>query len=377
MFHDHPAFAPIRKLLLDPQVSEIMINGPWWIYVERGGRMEATGLQFESVEQLNFLVERMLEPSGRTVSTAAPYADFCLPDGSRANVVIPPIAVDGATITIRKFAKSFNEVADLINVGTLSERMARLLSAAVAGRLNILFSGAAGTGKTTTLGVLSAHIPASERIITIEDTAELQLRQKHVVRLECRRANLEGRGEVTMAELLRNALRMRPTRIIIGEVRGAEAVDMLQAIQTGHDGCLAVLHASTPADTISRLETMLLSHGVQLPLWALHRQIASAIDLVVQHDMRPDGSRKITHVTEICGVEDEHVILRDLFEYAQSGHDSDGRETGQWTCRGGEPVFLDKCTKRGVEIPPEVYAAGSEPSKSRPCPRHRPPPLPP
>lgn len=360
MFHDHPAFGPIRELLLDPQVSEIMINGPRQIFVERAGWMELTARRFESAEQLNVLIDRMLKPTGRAVSTASPYVDFCLPDGSRANVVIQPIAVNGAAITIRKALKTFTEIGDLLRIGTLSKRMAHVLSIAVKGRLNILFSGAAGTGKTTTLGILSAYIPESERIITIEDTAELQLRQRHVVRLECRRANLEGRGEVTLAELVRNALRMRPTRIIIGEVRGGEAVDMLQAILTGHEGCLAVIHASSPVDTISRIEMMALSHGVNLPLWAVHKQIASAIDLVVQHEIRPDGSRKITRITEVCGVESERVVLRDLFTYEPQGPDADGREKGRWTCPGGEPVFRQKCTARGIEVPPDLYAVGAE-----------------
>ena len=360
MFYDHPAFNPIRPLLLDPQVSEIMINGPSGIFVERNGQIEATDLRFDSIEQLNFLVDRMLKPTGRAVSTALPYVDFCLPDGSRANVIIPPIAIDGVSVTIRRPLGSLQEIGDLIRLGTLSKRMAQLLSAAVKGRANILFTGAAGTGKTTTLGILSAYIPESERIITIEDTAELRLRQRHVVRMECRRANLEGRGEVTMAQLVRNALRMRPTRIIIGEIRGEEAVDMLQAILTGHEGCLAVLHASSPVDTISRLEMMSLSAGAGLPLWAVHKQIASAIDLVVQHDIRPDGTRKITRITEVCGVESDRVILRDLFVYERSGQDEHGRETGRWTCGGGRPLFLQKCARRGIEIPPEIYDAGAD-----------------
>jgi len=362
MYYDHPAFKPIHDFLVDPHVSEIMINGPSQVFVERKGRMELTACRFEDEGQLNFMIERMLKPTGRAVSPAAPYVDFRLPDGARVNVTIAPIALAGSTVTVRKALANFTEIGDLIRIGTLTNRMAHLLIAAVKGRLNILFSGGAGTGKTTALGILSGYIPESERIITIEDTAELQLRQRHVVRLECRRANLEGRGEVTMGELVVNALRMRPTRIIIGEVRGDEAVDMLQAILTGHDGCLAVIHASSPVDAISRLEMMSLSRGLLLPLWAIHRQIASAIDLVVQHDIRPDGSRKITHITEVCGVEADSVILRDLFTYERQGADANGREQGRWTCPGGEPLCLEKCASRGVDIPPEVYAAGAEPS---------------
>jgi len=362
MYYDHPAFTPIREFLRDPFVSEIMINGPSQIFVERKGRMELTAWRFEDARQLDFMIERMLKPTGRSVSPAAPYVDFRLPDGSRVNVTISPIALDGATVTVRKALANYTEIADLLRAGTLSNRMAHLLIAAVKGRLNILFSGGAGTGKTTALGILGTYIPDTERIITIEDTAELQLRQRHVVRLECRRANLEGRGEVTMGELVVNALRMRPTRIIIGEVRGGEAVDMLQAILTGHQGCLAVVHASSPVDAVSRLEMMAMSSGLQLPLWAVHKQIAAAIDLVVQHDMRPDGSRKITRITEVCGVEGDGVILRDMFAYERLGVDASGRERGQWACTGGEPVCLAKCVMRGVEVLPEVYAAGADPS---------------
>ena len=365
MFYDHPAFKPIRQYLLDPEISEIMINGPSQIFVERQGRMELTAWRFDSAQQLSFLIEQLLKPTGRTVSPAAPYVDFRLPDGSRANVTIPPITLNGATVTIRKALKSLTGIEDLLRLGTLSTRMAHLLAAGIQGRLNMLFSGATGTGKTTTLGILSAYIPETERIITIEDTAELTLRQRHVVRMECRRANLEGRGEVTLGDLVVNSLRMRPTRIIIGEIRGAEAVDMLQAILTGHDGCLAVIHASSPVDAMSRLEMMSLSRGLQLPLWAIHKQVASAIDLVVQHDLRPDGSRKITHVTEVCGVEGDHMILRDLFLYERQGIDANGREMGQWTCPGGEPLFLEKCASRGVTLAPEIYAAGAEPSANQ------------
>jgi len=238
--------------------------------------------------------------------------------------------------------------------------MAHLLAAAVKGRANILFSGATGSGKTTTLQILSRHIPESERIVTIEDTAELHLQQQHVVRLECRHPNVEGKGAVTLAQLLRNALRMRPTRIIVGEVRGEEAVDMLQAISSGHEGCLAVLHASSPLDAISRLEMMSLSRGLMLPLWAIHKQIAAAIDLIVQHDQLTDGTRKITRITECTGVENDRVVLRDLFGYRRLRADESGHEIGEWVSSGGEPRFLKKLEKMGFTIPPEVYAEGSD-----------------
>jgi len=360
MFLDHPSVQPIRALMLDPEVTEIMINGPAQVYVERNGIMELHPLQFRDEEQLRVLIDALLQPSGRSVSSSTPFTDFRLPDGSRGNVVIPPLALNGPVVTIRKFTRHLTEVADLIRVGTLSKRMAYLLCAAVRGRANIVFSGAAGTGKTTTLGLLSRYIPDSERIVTIEDTAELQLQQKHVVRLECRRANLEGKGAVTMSQLVQNSLRMRPTRIIVGEIRGDEAVDMLQAISSGHQGCLAVLHASSPVDAISRLELMSLSRGLLLPLWAIHRQIAYAIDLIVQHELLTDGTRKITRITELAGVEDDEIVLRDLFEYRRRGTDDSGREAGEWICSGIEPRFLGKCEKLGVKVPPEVFARGSE-----------------
>ena len=357
---DHPAVEPIRDLMLDPEVTEIMINGPDQVYVERHGVMEPHALQFRDEEALYLLVGALLQPQGRSVSPSAPYVDFRLPDGSRGNVIVPPLAVNGPVVTIRKFTKQIAAVADLMRVGTLSKRMAHLLAAAVMGRANILFSGATGTGKTTTLGVLSRYIPDTERIITIEDTAELQLQQKHVVRLECRRANMEGKGGVTLSDLVKNSLRMRPTRIIVGEIRGDEAVDMLQAISSGHQGCLAVLHASSPLDAVSRLEMMSLSRGLMLPLWAIHKQIASAIDLIVQHEFLTDGTRKITRITELAGVEGEGIVLHDLVGYRRHGADKAGRETGEWVWSGVEPRFLRKCEKMGYKVPPEVYAAGSE-----------------
>jgi pilus assembly protein CpaF len=360
MFLDHPGIQPIRGLLTDPEVTEIMVNGPGQVFVERSGVMEPCPVRFRDDEQVHRLIEALLQPSGRAVSTASPFADFRLPDGSRGNVVIPPLALNGPVVTIRKFTRQLTKVNDLLRVGTLSKRMAYLLCAAVKARANIVFSGATGTGKTTTLGILSHYIPETERIITIEDTAELQLRQKHVVRLECRRANLEGKGAVTMGDLVRNSLRMRPTRIIVGEIRGDEAIDMLQAIASGHQGCLAVLHASSPLDAVSRLETMSLSRGLMLPLWAIHRQIAAAIDLVVQHELLPDGARKITRITELAGVTDGEVVLNDLFEYRRRGTDTAGREVGNWHCSGVRPHFLDKCEKMGIKVPPDVYAAGED-----------------
>jgi pilus assembly protein CpaF len=360
MFIDHPAVEPILPLMLDPEITEIMINGPSQVYVERHGVMEPYPLEFRDEQQLNLLIGALLQPSGRSVSASAPYVDFRLPDGSRGNVIISPLALNGPVITIRKFTKSLTKATDLIRAGTLSKRMAQLLATAVKGRANIIFSGATGTGKTTTLAILSRYIPDTERIITIEDTAELQLQQKHVVRLECRQANIEGKGAITLAHLVRNALRMRPTRIIVGEIRGDEAVDMLQAIASGHQGCLAVLHASSPLDAVSRLELMSLSRGLMLPLWAIHKQIAGAIDLIVQHEFLADGTRKITRVTELAGVENDRIILNDLFAYHRLGVDESGREKGEWVSGGARPRFLDKCEKLGFTLPPEAYAGGSE-----------------
>lgn len=359
-FLDHPALAPIRELMLDPGVTEIMINGPDQVYVERGGVIEPCPLKFAGEAALNQLIGALLLPAGRDVSSSTPYADFRLPDGSRGNVTVPPVSLGGPVVTLRKFTKTLAKVEDLIAAGTLSRRMAKLLGAAVRGRANILFTGAAGTGKTTTLGILSRFIPDSERIITIEDTAELRLQQKHVVRLECRHPNQEGKGEISLSQLVRNSLRMRPTRIIVGEIRGDEAMDMMQAISTGHQGCLAVLHASSPLDAVSRLETMLLSRGLLLPLWAIHRQIAAAIDLIVQHELLVDGTRKITFVTELAGVEGDRIVLRDLFEYRRRGVDASRRQTGQWACGGARPRFLDKCEKLGFTLPPQTYAEGTE-----------------
>ena len=359
MFIDHPGLAPVRHLLEDGQVTEIMINGPERAYVERGGRMEPVALDLTDAT-LDRLIQALLMPSGRTVSASSPYVDFRLPDGSRGNVVLPPLAVDGPAVTIRKFTRSLATVADLLKAGTLSRRMGHLLAAAVTGRANILFAGATGTGKTTTLNILSRYIPEGERIVTIEDTAELALQQQHVVRLECRGANVEGKGAVTLADLLRNTLRMRPTRIIVGEIRGAEALDMLQAIASGHQGCLAVLHASSPLDAVSRLEMMVLARGLMLPLWAIHRQIDGAVDLIVQHAMRPDGSRRITHITQCAGVEDDRVVLEDLFAYHRTGADDTGRETGEWVASGTRPRFLDRLARMGLTIPEDVYADGAD-----------------
>jgi pilus assembly protein CpaF len=350
-----PGFEPIRGLLADPAVSEIMINGPRRVFVERKGRMRPTDVTFADERQLRMLIETILRPTGRIADAQTPYTDCRLPDGSRVNIILPPLALDGPTVTIRKFSRTLMEVEDLVRIGTMTEPMATLLGAAVQARLNILFSGGTGTGKTTTLGILATRIPEAERVIVIEDTAELVLRQPHVVRLECRRANVEGTGEVTLEHLLKNSLRMRPSRILLGEIRGSEAIELLQAISSGHQGCLAVLHGSSPDDAISRLELMTLSRGLRLPLWAIYRQIAGAIDLILQHEVLLDGRRVITHVTEVVRAEEDHFVLQDLFRFDNRGPDESGKVLGEVECTGVQPTFLERLERAGVQLPDDLF----------------------
>ncbi|MDX1563991.1 MAG: ATPase, T2SS/T4P/T4SS family [Phycisphaeraceae bacterium] len=359
-FIDWPSVRPIRELMLDPQVTEIMINGPQAVFIERGGRMQQAEVSFESPEQLMALVDSLVDNSGRSVSVSRPYVDFTLPDGSRINVVVPPVAVAGAAITIRKFTKTLGSLEDLIRVGTLDERMAWLLCSAVTAKMNIIFSGATGSGKTTLLNILSGYIRDNERVVTVEDTAELTLRQANVVRLECRPPNLQNQGRVEMAELVRNALRMRPNRIIIGEIRGDEAVDLLTAISSGHEGCLSILHASSPRDALRRLEMFTLQRGLGMPLWAIHRQIAAAIDLIVQMEMLQDGTRRVTAISEVGDLEEDNQIgLRDLFTYEVSGYGQDGKVEGRFECAGVEPNFLIRFARQKVEVPPGLFRKGA------------------
>lgn len=357
---DQPGIAPVRDLLVDSTVNEIMINGAAVLYVERKGRMELLPRRFKSNRQVEFLIETLMRETGRTVDVSRPFADFRLPDGSRVNVIIPPLSLDGPVVTIRKFTRAIRTVKDLIAAGSLSERMARLLYAGILARLNIIFAGATGTGKTTALNIFASHIPKWERIVTIEDTAELDLDHPHVVRLECRPPNVEGEGAVASEDLLRNALRMRPTRILVGEIRGGEAMDMLAAISSGHEGCLAVLHASSPEDAVSRLEMMSLSRGLPLPLWAIHKQIATAIDLVVQHEFLADGARRITRLTEVIRNADNAIELRDLFAFEIDGRDDAGRIAGHWHCSGVEPSFLPKLATSQVDLPSGLFEKGDD-----------------
>lgn len=355
LINDFVGFGPIEGLLKDPQITEIMINGPKNIFIERQGKTELSNITFDSEQQLMQVVYKILAPTRRHVDESTPYTEIALKDGSRVNIIIPPLALDGPVVTIRKFMKEIKSVDDLVNLNTLDRRMSDFLVASVRAKVNILFSGRTGSGKTTTVNVISSYIPDDERIVTIEDTAELCLSQRHVVRLEARQSNIEGKGEITIRELFRNSLRMRPSRIILGEIRGVEALDMLQAICSGHTGALSVLHADSPQDVIYRLEAMVLGSGLPFNLAAIHRQIASAIQLVIQHEQLPDGSRKITHITQINGIKDEQVMLEDLFSYEIEGLDAEGRVQGRWKATGALPVFYPKFKKAGIELPEGIF----------------------
>ncbi len=339
---------PLEPLLRDAEVSEIIVNGPDRVYVERGGKLQRTDVTFDSEDHLRRIIEKIVARVGRRVDESSPMVDARLPDGSRVNAVIPPIALDGSSLTIRKFAIDHFTADDLVAFGTFTDDVRTLLESAVNGRLNILISGGTGSGKTTTLNVLSSFIPADERIVTIEDAAELQLQQDHVVRLESRPANIEGRGQVAIRDLVRNALRMRPDRIIVGEVRDAAALDMLQAMNTGHDGSLTTVHANTPRDALSRIETMCLMSGIELPSRSIREQIGSAIHLIVQQARLRDGSRRITHITEVVGMEGELVTTQDLFTYDYRGSEGAG---GILVPTGIRPTFIDDLRARNLPLP--------------------------
>jgi len=347
-------FGPIEPLLQDDSVTEVMVNGPHQIYVERQGKVTLAEARFLNDDHVMQIVNKIIEPLGRQVNRTNPKVDARLPDGSRVNAIIPPCAIDGPTITIRKFSKDRLIVEDLINFGTLTEDMAQFLEACVASRLNIIVSGGTGSGKTTLLNVLSSFIPDDERIVTIEDAAELQLAQEHVVRLETAPAEPDGTGKVTIRDLVINSLRMRPERIIIGECRGGEALDMLQAMNTGHDGSLTTIHANTPRDTLSRLETLVLMAGMDLPLSVVRRQVVSAIDLIVQQARLRDGSRKITHVTEVQGLEGDTVVLQNIFIFDDQG-EQEGKVIGRLKPVGIRPGFIDRLVTHGFNLPTSTF----------------------
>lgn len=346
---------PLESLLKDEDVTEIMVNGPQDIFIEKNGKILLSDIHFYNETHLMNIIERILAPLGRHVDEASPLVDARLSNGSRVNIIIPPLALDGAAMTIRKFSKSALTINDLIKFGTISEEMGIFLEACVKARLNILVSGGTGSGKTTTLNVLSSFIPSTDRIVTIEDAAELKLQQRHVVRLETRPANVEGTGAITIRDLVRNALRMRPDRIIVGEVRSGEALDMLQAMNTGHDGSLTTAHANTPRDVLSRLETMVLMAGMDLPVRAVRTQVASAINIILQQSRLSDGSRKVTHITEVQGMEGDIIVLQDLFRYVQNSIDERGKIIGHFESSGIQPSCLEKFRIHGVKIPISIF----------------------
>ncbi len=355
ILNDMLGFGPIQPLLDDPTVSEVMVNGPNLVYVEQKGKLIETDVHFDDDEHVMRVVERIVRPLGRRVDRRVPMVDARLPDGSRVNVIIPPSALNGPTITIRKFPAKRLSVQDLINFGSLTTQMAQFLQACVVSRLNIVISGGTGSGKTTLLNVLSSYIPEEERIVTIEDAAELQLQQKHVVRLEAKPAELDGTGQVTIRDLVKNSLRMRPERIVVGEVRDGAALDMLQAMNTGHDGSLTTVHANTPREATGRLETLALMAGLELPVRVVREQIAGAIDLIIQQARLSDGSRRITYITEVGGMEGDVIILQDIFKYVETTRDPKGNVIGEMRPTGLRPRFTHRLEAHGFYLGPEVF----------------------
>jgi len=346
---------PLELLLKDNTISDILINGPKNVYVERRGKMEKTSVVFRDNDHLMQIIDRIVSQVGRRVDEVCPMVDARLADGSRVNAIIPPLALDGASVSIRRFGSNPLKLEDLLNYKAFTPEMVMLLEGAIKARLNIIISGGTGSGKTTLLNTLSSFISNEDRIVTIEDAAELQLQQEHVVRLETRPPNIEGKGAITATDLVRNTLRMRPERIIIGECRGPETLDMLQAMNTGHEGSLTTIHANTPRDGVARIETMITMAGFELPLKAMRQQVASAVDLIVQASRLQGGSRKITHITEIVGMEQDTIVMQDIYRYLQDGIDENGRAYGRFIAEGVRPTFMDRLESAGVRLPSSAF----------------------
>ena len=355
IFNEALRLGPLEDLLADDTVTEIMVNGPRQIYVERHGKLQLTDLEFLDDTSVMAIIERIVAPIGRRIDESQPYVDARLADGSRVNAIIPPLSLTGPTLTIRKFAKRTLTVDDFINLGTWTRNAAEFMKACVVMRKNIIVAGGTGSGKTTLLNLLSGFIPHDERIVTVEDAAELKLAQPHVVRLEARPPNIEGRGAVTIRDLVKNCLRMRPDRIIVGECRGGEALDMLQAMNTGHDGSLTTVHANSPRDVISRLETMVLMSGMELPSRAIREQIASAVDIIIHESRLSDGSRRVVAISEVTGLEGQNVVMQDIFSFRQRGVDEHGRVLGEFRPTGAVPTFFEHLRSRGLRLDPAMF----------------------
>ena len=348
-------FGPLEMLLKDPTISDILVNGPFKVFVERRGKLEKTDVKFRDNDHLMQIIDRIVSKVGRRVDETSPMVDARLPDGSRVNAIIPPLALDGASLSIRRFGANPLKLEDLLNFKAFTPEMAMLMEACIKARLNIIISGGTGCGKTTLLNTLSSFIPHDERIVTIEDAAELQLQQEHIVRLETRPPNIEGKGAVNTRDLVRNALRMRPERIIIGECRGGETLDMLQAMNTGHSGSMTTLHANSPRDAQARLETMIMMAGMDLPIKAMRQQISSAIDLIVQANRLQGGPRKLTSITEVMNMEQDTIIMQDIFRYKQLGIDQNGRAYGQFEATGVRPSFVHRLESAGIKLPSNLF----------------------
>ncbi len=355
-------YGPIQTLIDDPDITEIMVNGPHQVFIERNGRLQLTNRRFADDDHVMRIIEKVIAPLGRRLDESMPMVDARLPDGSRVNAIIPPLSINGPCITIRKFSADPYTPDDLVNFGSMTSQMRDFLEACVCSRLNTLVSGGTGSGKTTTLNVLSSFIPEGERIITIEDAAELQLQQSHIITLESRPANTEGKGEVTIRTLVRNSLRMRPDRIIVGEVRGGEALDMLQAMNTGHDGSMSTVHCNSPRDALARLETMTMMAGMELPINAIRQQISSALHLIVHQNRLRDGSRRITSITEVQRMEGEEIVLQDLFTFKRRGIDEEGNVIGEHTATGVRPLFVDILEAEGYKLSADIFLPSSQES---------------